>query len=86
MNTESNPHFTEEISIEENLGEIGSATYPTHEEAHVEEIYYKTWSKEALLKAFQEAKTLPIVKGYKLANKLKSAIEEKIQEEKNLAL
>lgn len=86
MNTESNPHFTEEISIEENLGEIGSATYPTHEEAHVEEIYYKTWSKEALLKAFQEAKTLPIVKGYKLANKLKSAIEEKIQEEKDLAL
>jgi hypothetical protein len=86
MNTEGNLHLTEEIATETPLTETVSATNDSQEEPLVEEINYKNWSKEALLKAFQEAKALPIMKGYKLANKLRLAIEEKIQEEKEFAL
>jgi hypothetical protein len=68
--------------------EIDLLSSVTSEESHeVEEIDYKTWSKEALTKAFKECVNADqVLTALKLAGKLKTSLEEKIQEEKHLAL
>lgn len=86
MTTEQNNFIAEETEVAQT--QIVSETSATEETREiVEEIDYKSWTKEDLLKGFQEAaKSAKIQEAIKAAAKIKSAIEEKIQEEKLDAL
>jgi hypothetical protein len=86
MTTEQNNFIAEETEVAQT--QIVSETIATEETREiVEEIDYKSWTKEDLLKGFQEAaKSAKIQEAIKTASKIKSAIEEKIQEEKLSAL
>ena len=90
MTTENNHLLAEEIQLADTTSTDHSFVQTTnHDEVHevVEEVDYKTWTKEALLKAFYEAAKAPQVQqALRLATKLKTALEEKIQEEKHFAL
>ena len=86
MTTEQNNFIAEETEVAQPpIVSETIATDDTRETA--EEIDYKSWSKEDLIKGFHEAsKSGLIQQAIKTATKIKSAIEEKIQEEKLDAL
>jgi len=86
MTTEQNNFIAEETEVAQN--QLASETIATEETREiVEEIDYKSWKKEDLLKGFQEAaKSGQIQQAIKTATKIKTAIEEKVQEEKLDAL
>lgn len=86
MTTEQNNFIAEETEVAQ--APTASETIATDDTREIaEEIDYKSWSKEDLIKGFQEAvKSAKIQEAIKTATKIKSAIEEKIQEEKLDAL
>jgi hypothetical protein len=86
MTTEHNNFIAEETEVAQ--AQPVSETNTAEETREiVEEIDYKSWSKEDLIKGFHEAsKSGLIQQAIKTATKIKSAIEEKVQEEKLDAL
>ena len=86
MTTEQNNFIAEEtVATQPPMASETTAAEEVRE--IVEEIDYKSWNKEDLLKGFQEAsKSSQILQAIKSATKIKTAIEEKIQEEKLDAL
>lgn len=89
MTTEQSNLLAEESNLVETTTTptISHQTTPDEVRDVVEEIDYKTWSKDDLLKAFTEAtKTSQVQQGLKIATKVKTALEEKFAEERQIAL
>ncbi len=91
MATDQHNILAEETQLVDNPAsspEIGLLSNLTSDENHeVEEVDYKSWTKEALLKAYHDSlKSDQVLQAIKTASKLKIVLEEKIQEERHSAL
>ena len=81
MTTEQNNFIAEETEVAQ-AQPVSESISAEETREIVEEVDYKSWSKEDLIKGFQEAsKSGLIQQAIKTATKIKSAIEEKIQED-----
>lgn len=88
MTTEQNNLLVEEPQLVDAKHSADLAS-PAQEEIHeiLEEIDYRSWDKPTLIKAFQDAtKSQQVLQALKKATKIKSALEEKLQEERQAAL
>ena len=90
MTTEQSNLLAEESNLVETTTTPSishQTTTPDEVRDAIEEIDYKTWSKDDLLKTFTEAtKTSQVQQGLKTATKVKTALEEKFAEERQVAL